>query len=83
MAVDAFELEIVSKTESKKVTVLWIEVESPNGDFLVGPDHAPLVSVLKKPGKLKFQEFNGPERSFDVFGGIFKIFDNKALAVLD
>jgi F0F1-type ATP synthase epsilon subunit len=83
MAVDAFELEIVSKHESKKVTVVWIEIESPNGDFLVGPDHSPLVSQLKKPGKLRFQEFNGPEKSYDVFGGLFKISNNKAIAILD
>lgn len=83
MTTDAFELEIVFKTESKKVTVLWIEIESPNGDFLVGPDHSPLVSLLKKPGKMRFQEFNGPERSYDVFGGIFKVSNNKAIAVLD
>ena len=83
MNTDAFELEIVEKTKSKKLSVFWIEVQSPTGDFVVGPDHFPLISILKRKGKLTYKEFNNVEKSIDVYGGIFKVSNNRAIVLLD
>jgi F0F1-type ATP synthase epsilon subunit len=80
---DAFELEIVEKTKSKKLSVFWIEVQSPTGDFVVGPDHSPLISTLKHKGKLTYKEFNNVEKSIDIYGGIFKVSNNRATVLLD
>jgi len=82
MNTDVFELEIISKTETKKVSVFWVEIESPNGNFVVGPDHIPLVSLLKDRGKLTYKEYNGGEHSIDTYQGVFKIANNKAIVIL-
>lgn len=79
---DVLELEIVSQAESKKITIEWVEVESPSGNFIVGPDHEPLVSLLKHKGKLTYQS-DGQTHSIDTYGGIFKVANDKALVVLD
>jgi len=81
--VDAFELEIIERVNSQKLTVLWVAIESPTGDLIVGPDHTPLVSLLKKRGKLTYKELAGNEKTIDVYGGIFKVSDNRAIALLD
>ena len=79
---DKLELEIVTQTESKKISIEWVEVESPTGNFVVGPDHTPLVSLLKHKGKLTYQ-IDGRTESIDTYGGIFKVANNRALVVLD
>lgn len=79
---EAFELEIVKQNESKKISVLWVEVESPTGNFVVGPNHSPLVSLLKYRGILKYQEYNGPEASIDTYGGILKVEENRTIVLI-
>lgn len=80
---DAFELEIIHPTKSEKKTVAWVEVESPTGNFVVGPNHSPLISILKPRGKLTYQVFEGTEASMDIYGGIFKVLNNKVVVLLE
>lgn len=77
------ELEIIKPTESKKLKVLWIEVEGIHGNFIVGPDHIPLVSLLSTNGKISFELENGKKESIRIFGGIIKIKNNKATILLN
>jgi len=83
MNTDAFELEIVKQTESKKISILWLEIESPTGNFVVGPGHYPLFSLLKYKGTLTYKEYSGGEISLDTYGGIFKVANNKAMVLMD
>ena len=80
--VEVFELEIVTQTETRKVSIFWIKIESPSGNFVVGPDHTPLVSLLKDKGKITYKEYSGNEESIDTYQGIFKVANNKALVIL-
>lgn len=82
MDTEILELEIISRTESKKINVLWLEVESPTGNFVVCPDHSPLVSLLKDRGKLRYEEYQGNEQSIDTYGGILTVDGNKATVIL-
>jgi len=68
--------------KQKKIPVLWIEVESPNGNFVVGPDHCPLFSLLKDRGKLTYKEQSGKEVTIDTYGGLLKADGNKAIVLL-
>jgi len=83
MATDIFELEIVNRTESKTIQIFWVEVESPTGNFVIGPDHTPLVSLLKHQGTLTYKDFAGNKEAIDTYkGGLFVVEDNKALVML-
>ena len=74
---------ILSKKKSKTIRVEWIDVQSPTGNFVVGPDHTALVSLLKYRGTLTYKEFQGAEQAIDTYGGIFKVDENKAMVFLD
>lgn len=83
MSEEILELEIITRKDAKQIPVEWINVQSPTGNFVVGPDHAPLVSLLKERGKLTYKEHEGKEVSIDTYGGIFKVDGNKATVILD
>ncbi len=79
-----FGLEIISPMGSQIVEVEWVEVEGLNGCFLVGPDHSPLVSVIKKGNSLLYKKVGfDDEVELFVSGGIFNVENNKAVAILD
>ena len=81
---NSFEFEIIWPQSMEKFNIEWLEIQSPTGDFVVGPYHSPLVSVLKERSKLCFKKIGAlkPE-ILDVYGGIFKCMDNTAVVILD
>ena len=81
---NSFEFEIIRPRSIEKLNVEWLEIQSPTGDFVVGPGHSPVVSVLKERSKLIFKKIGAlkPD-SFDVYGGVFRCVANKAVAILD
>jgi F0F1-type ATP synthase epsilon subunit len=81
---NSFELELIRTGSNKIFKVEWVEVQSPTGDFVVGPGHSPLVSTLKDRGKLKYKDFDSKNvTQVDTYGGIFKVQEDKAVAILD
>ena len=81
---NSFEFELIRTGSNKIVKVEWVEVQSPTGDFVVGPGHSPLVSTLKNRGKLKYKDFATKNvEEIDIYGGVFKVQENKAIAILD
>lgn len=79
-----FDLAIISPMGSQIVEVEWVEVEGLNGCFLVGPNHSPLVSVIKKGNSLLYKKVGfDDEIELFVSGGIFNVENNKAVAILD
>ena len=80
---NSFELKMISPDSSEEIIIEWIEIESPTGSFLVGHDHSPLVSIVKKKSIVCYKKMDGETISLDAPGGIFKIIDNKATILLD
>jgi F0F1-type ATP synthase epsilon subunit len=78
-----FEFEIVRPTSSKTMVVEHIVVQAVSGNFVVGPDHSPLIAVLRPKGDLLFKEAGKGEQKIDTFGGLFVIQDGKATCVLE
>ena len=77
-------LEIIKPTFSKTFPVEWIDVEGLSGNFLIGPDHYPLISILKPETKVIYKLPAGEEESINIFtGGIVKVKDNYAIIILD
>ena len=77
------ELRIVSPTGTTKLTVEWITVESPTGNFQVCPGHSPLISLIKTKGKIVYKEPHAEAVIQPIVHGIFQVADNKALVLLD
>jgi F0F1-type ATP synthase epsilon subunit len=78
-----FTLEIITPTHAEVFSVEWVEIESPTGSFLVGPNHSPLVSMIKNKSTLSYKKTTSEQCTMDIFKGIFRVSDNKAVALLD
>ena len=78
-----FDLSIFTPTQSFHHKVQWIVVESPNGNFFIGPNHSPLVSLLKIESQITYMLENSKEESYSVTSGIIYIKNNQAMALLD
>ena len=81
---ESFELEIISPTSNRTEIVEWVEVESPTGSFFVGPDHSPLVSLIKAKSNIFYKKAGEKEpQSFIVHEGFFRVSEgNKAAVIL-
>jgi len=80
---DNFELEIIRPESSQKIQVRWIDVEGENGNFVVGPGHSPLASILKPKGRLVYETTSNLKVDMDVFGGMIYVTGEKAMVILD
>ena len=83
MVPDVIELKVVTPTESRFLKVDWIELESPNGGFVVGPGHESLISMIKAKSKFSYKTVQGDFVIMETLGGIFTVDQNKAVALLD
>ncbi len=78
-----FTFEIITPTTTTTHIVEWVEIESPTGSFLVGPQHSPLVSIIKNKSSIIYKNANAQTCTLDVSQGIFKVDATKAIALLD
>ncbi len=83
MEQDVIELRVVTPRESKFLKVDWVEVEGPNGGFVVGPGHESLISIVKSKSKFSYKTTQGDFVIMETLGGIFTVSHNKAVALLD
>ena len=78
-----FALELISPSMSKSLDVSWVHIQSTTGSFLVGPDHQPLVAVLKPGGELRYRSGSGDEQTLNIVGGLVRVTGDRALVILD
>ncbi|KKQ10504.1 MAG: hypothetical protein US22_C0061G0004 [candidate division TM6 bacterium GW2011_GWF2_36_6] len=80
-----FDLKIISPTGSEYLTIDWIDVQGLRSNFVIGPDHSPLISIVGKGGKLiyKKHETNFIHEIIVLSGGIFRVENNIATVLLD
>jgi F0F1-type ATP synthase epsilon subunit len=83
MSRSTFIFRLISPTMTQEIMVEWVEIESPTGSFLVGADHSPLISLIKKKSLLSYKKTGEPIASLEASGGIFKVSENIAIALLD
>ena len=77
------EVRIIGTTASHVFAALWLEVQSPTGEFVLAPDHYPLISLLKKDSRLSYLTTENQISSYDISGGIVIIENNVVLILLD
>ena len=77
-----FELEIISSEKSEKFSIFWVEIESPTGNFIIGPDHLDLISIIKSRSKLKYKDQDKSIQEMDIYDGVIEISNSKAIVLL-
>lgn len=83
MIQDVIELKLVTPNKSIFLKVDWIEVEAPNGGFIVGPGHESLISIVKQKSRFSYKTNQGDFVIMETLGGLFTVSQNKAVALLD
>ncbi|KKQ32803.1 MAG: hypothetical protein US49_C0005G0022 [candidate division TM6 bacterium GW2011_GWF2_37_49] len=80
-----FDLNIISQTSTESITIDWIDVQGVRSNFVIGPDHSPLVSIVANGSKLIYKK-HGTNFIHEIIvssGGIFRVENNIATVLLD
>lgn len=64
-------LKIMEPKSCFSTEVFWVEVAAPNGNFVVGPGHENLISILKSNSPVSYEKSDGKVETKSVVGGIF------------
>lgn len=75
-------LETYAQNNSGKLLVVWVEIDSPTGLFIVGPDHCETISLIRPGGTLVYQTPDGTQGSFVAPGGVAIIQNNIVKLIL-
>lgn len=67
------ELHIINAHESKIVSVDWIEINTPVGNFIIQQGHAPMVLTLQQKQPIIFRLTSGKEQNIVIPQGIIEI----------
>jgi len=67
------QLYIIRPTEKKVMEIKWIELETLAGNFVIQPEHAPVILVLSPDNVVNFELENGTTESLVVKSGIAHI----------
>jgi len=67
------ELTIISPLRTQLFKIAWIELNTPVGNFIIQPGHAPTILSLTPDQKITFCLANGKRESLFVPQGITEI----------
>mgnify|MGYP003982465157 CR=1 FL=1 len=67
------ELSIIYPTHKDMLKVVWIEIETPKGSFVIEKGHAPMIISLSEDKQITYQTNAGPQYSKKIAGGIAHI----------
>ncbi len=71
-----FAVNVISSASEQTLNLLWIEISSPTGDFVVGYGHKPLISLISPKSRITYETQENTMASFDVLGGLITISQN-------
>ncbi|MFI5332729.1 MAG: hypothetical protein ACHQVS_01365 [Candidatus Babeliales bacterium] len=66
-------LIIVSPFSQKTIDIEWIELNTPVGNFVIQPEHAPTIITLTPGQPVIYMISNGKEESFIVREAIVQV----------
>jgi F0F1-type ATP synthase epsilon subunit len=80
----SFKLKIIKPTKKDVFDVEWLDIQTPSGNFFVGPEHEDLITILKERSPISYKKVKDTQpETIDSYGGILKIENNEAIIILD
>lgn len=67
------ELHIVSPEATFNFKIVWLEVNTPVGNFVIQPGHVPTVLLLSPNQPIKFRLDNGKQEAVMIKEGILEV----------
>lgn len=75
-------LQITSPNEKREVRIAWIELNTPVGNFIIQPEHAPMVITLTPLSTIVYRLHSGKEETRKVINGVAHITRNSITLLL-
>lgn len=68
-------LTIIGPTARHEFDVLWVTIETPQGNFTVQEHHTPLISLIRKGSVITFARSDAPliPQMFAIIDGLIEI----------
>lgn len=67
------ELQVASPFEKKTFSVAWVEIDTEAGNFIIQPEHVPMVVELKKYSVVVYRLISGKQNTLKIDKGIAHI----------
>lgn len=75
-------IRVIGPTTHTTMEVAWLEVETNDGNFVIQPDHAPMILALLPEKPVTICLSNGKIETFPNLAGILEIQRTSALLLL-
>lgn len=76
-------LSIVTPIKETTFEVEWLEIETPVGNRVILPHHAPLIAALKPRSTLLYKLVDGQENSCFVLSGVIEVDRTRARVIIN
>ena len=76
-------LSLVTPLNAKTMQVAWLELNTPVGNFVILPGHAPMIVTLSPNKTLTYCLSSGKQESCTVHRGIAEINRHTATIIMD
>lgn len=63
-------LRIATPLEKHELEIAWIEINTPVGNFIIQPEHAPMIITLSPMSAINYRLTSGKEETKKVMQGI-------------
>ncbi|MDP3889375.1 MAG: hypothetical protein Q8Q25_02420 [bacterium] len=77
------QLNIISPEKKQNFTIVWLEVQTTRGSFVIQEGHAPLILLLKSNESIVFRLKTGKQESVMVEYGIIEIDRKQATVIIN
>lgn len=64
------QLFITNYTQKKVVRIVWLDIDTPTGNYVIQPEHAPMIITLNQNSRVTYCLTNGKQESIDIKHGI-------------
>jgi F0F1-type ATP synthase epsilon subunit len=76
-------LSLITPLSAKTLQVAWLELNTPAGNFVILPGHAPMLVTLSPHKKITYGLSSGKQESHLVHRGIAEIDRHVATIIMD
>ena len=67
------ELRVISPQTTQAFSIVWLEVYTPVGNFVIQPGHAPMVLALSPDQSITFRLTTGKQETMTVRQGVIEV----------
>lgn len=63
------QLHVIGIDQKEEFKVLWVELQTRVGNFIIQPEHAPMIVELQPESQIRFCLENSKQKTIDIASG--------------